>query len=277
MGEVFLARDTTLERQVALKFLPEELQQDAGARARFLREAKSAAALDHPYVCKLYEISGEGVEPGAESGDDRSFIAMEYVQGETLAERLRRGPLALDVALRLASEIAEALETAHGQGIVHRDLKPAKIMVTESDHVKVLDFGLAKRVESPHATGSELETEAQITGAGVMMGTPAYMSPEQMRAETVDRRSDIFSFGVVLYEMLTGTHPFAKDTSIDTDRTRTRSTGFSPAMRHGGNDGTGSTGSSLTLIRADSTDAPTRPHSSAVADLSTLTVVSDFR
>jgi len=214
MGEVFLARDTTLERQVALKFLPEALQQDAGARARFLREAKSAAALDHPFVCKIYEIGEEST--GSEGGDGRSFIAMEYVQGETLAERLRGGPLGLDVALRLASEIAEALETAHGQGIVHRDLKPANIMVTESDHVKVLDFGLAKRVESPQATGSELETEAQITGAGVMMGTPAYMSPEQMRAETVDRRSDIFSFGVVLYEMLTGAHPFTKGTAIDT-------------------------------------------------------------
>ena len=207
MGEVFLARDTTLERRVALKFLPEQLQKDETSRKRFLLEAKSAAALDHPYICKIYEIGDL---------DGRSFIAMEYVEGETLARRLQKGAMPTGEAVRLATEIVEALETAHAAGIVHRDLKPANIMITESEHVKVMDFGLAKRIEAPSENETRAETAARLTGTGVMMGTPAYMSPEQMRAAPVDRRSDTFSLGVVLYEMLTGVHPFSKNTAIDT-------------------------------------------------------------
>ncbi len=206
MGEVFLARDQTLDRRVALKFLPENLQQDETAKKRFLREAKSAAALDHPYICKIYE-TGEA--------EGRPFIAMEYVRGETLEHRLAREALPLAEAGRIASEIAEALETAHQSNIVHRDLKPSNIMLTEGGHVKVLDFGLAKRVASSEGTGSQFETASRLTAEGTTLGTVAYMSPEQLRAEAVDARSDIFSFGVVLYEMLAGAHPFAKATSMD--------------------------------------------------------------
>jgi len=207
MGEVFLARDTTLERRVALKFLPEQLQEDETARQRFLLEAKSAAALDHPYICKIYEIGDL---------DGRSFIAMEYVEGETLKRRLQNGAMPTDEAVRLATEIVEALETAHAAGIVHRDLKPDNIMITESEHVKVMDFGIARRMEAPEGKETRSETAARLTGTGVLIGTPAYMSPEQMRAEQVDQRSDTFSLGVVLYEMLTGVHPFSKNTAIDT-------------------------------------------------------------
>ncbi len=172
-----------------------------------MREAKSAAALDHPYICKIYEI-GEA--------EGRPFIAMEYVRGETLERRLAREALPIAEAERIASEIAEALETAHQEGIVHRDLKPSNIMLTEDGHVKVMDFGLAKRVASPEATDSEFETASRLTGEGMTLGTVAYMSPEQLRAQVVDPRSDIFSFGIVLYEMVTGTHPFTKATSMDT-------------------------------------------------------------
>ena len=204
MGSVYKAEDLTLKRTVALKFLSENLQHDEPAKKRFLREAKSAAALDHPYICKIYEI-GEA--------EGRPFIAMEYVRGETLERRLAREDMPLAEAVRIASEIAEALETAHQEGIVHRDLKPSNIMLTEDGHVKVMDFGLAKRVTS---TESEFETESRLTGEGATLGTVAYMSPEQLRAQVVDPRSDIFSFGIVLYEMLAGTHPFSKDTSMDT-------------------------------------------------------------
>ncbi len=210
MGTVFLAQDRTLDRPVALKFLADELQQDTTARRRFLREAKAAAALDHPYICKIYE-AGEA--------DGRSFIAMEYVRGETLAERLAGEPLPLSDALQIATEVAEALETAHGEGLVHRDLKPSNIMLTAGGHVKVLDFGLAKRVapvEGVEGAGADSPTASELTEAGTVRGTVAYMSPEQVRGQTVDGRSDIFAFGVVLYELLTGVHPFAKDTTLET-------------------------------------------------------------
>jgi len=199
MGEVFLAQDTTLDRKVALKFLPEELQQDPTAGKRFLREAKSAAALDHPYICKVYEV-------GEEEG--KSFIALEYIQGTTLQEKLIGGPLPVKNALETAGEIAEALEAAHKQRIVHRDLKSSNIMLTPEGHVKVMDFGLAKRLGPAEGMGSQV-TEG-LTQTGMTLGTLAYMSPEQLRGEDVDTRSDIFSFGVVLYEMLTGVHPFKK-------------------------------------------------------------------
>ena len=208
MGQVFLAQDRSLDRRVALKLLTAKLEGDETAKKRFLREAKSAAALDHPYICKIYEI-GEA--------EGKSFIAMEYVGGETLQARLVRGTLPLAEARRAGSEIAEALEAAHQEGIVHRDLKPSNIMLTPGGHVKVLDFGLAKRVTDPGADDdSQLETESQLTGEGMTLGTLAYMSPEQLRNQTVDARSDIFSFGIVLYEMAAGAHPFTKATSMDT-------------------------------------------------------------
>ncbi len=149
MGEVYLAQDTTLDRKVALKFLPEEMQQDATARKRFLREAKSAAALDHPYICKIYEIGEE---------KEQFFIAMEYIQGATLREKLEENPLPVRKALETAREIAEALETAHKQKIVHRDLKPSNIMLTPEGHVKVMDFGLAKELTSLEGQEDEITT-----------------------------------------------------------------------------------------------------------------------
>ncbi len=207
MGEVFLARDQTLDRRVALKLLTEELEKDETAKKRFLREAKSAAALDHPYICKIYEI-GEV--------DGKSFIAMEYIGGETLADRLKREALPLADAHRIASEIAEALDTAHREHIVHRDLKPPNIMLTVGGHVKVLDSGLAKRVATPASVDSQFETASRLTGEGMTLGTLAYMSPEQLRGYPVDARSDVFSFGILLYEMLCGEHPFSKSASMDT-------------------------------------------------------------
>ena len=205
MGEVYLAQGTTLDRKVALKFLPEELEQDPTARKRFLREAKSAAALDHPYICHIHEV-GEV--------EGKSFISMEYVQGITLRERLTEGPLAVRKALETATEIADALEAAHKQKIVHRDLKPSNIMLTPQGHVKVMDFGLAKQVTP--IEGQEQEITTALTKQGSTLGTVPYMSPEQVRGQEVDTRSDIFSFGVVLYEMLTGVNPFKGDTSVDT-------------------------------------------------------------
>ena len=205
MGEVYLAQDGKLDRKVALKFLPEELQQDSTARKRFLREAKSAAALDHPFICHIHEV-GEA--------EEKSFISMEYVQGETLKEKLVEGPLPLKNALQTAVEVAEALEAAHKNDIVHRDLKPSNIMLTSDGHVKVMDFGLAKRVTP--AEGEEQEITTALTKQGSTLGTVPYMSPEQVRGQEVDTRSDIFSFGVVLYEMLAGVNPFSKSGHMET-------------------------------------------------------------
>ncbi len=164
MGEVYLAQDTTLDRKVALKFLPEELQQDSTAKKRFLREAKSAAALDHPYICHIHEV-GEV--------EGKSFIAMEYVQGMMLQEKLAKGPFPVRKAVGTAAEIAEALEAAHKQNIVHRDLKPSNIMLTPQGHVKVMDFGLAKRVTP--AEGEEQEITTALTKQGSTLGTVPYM------------------------------------------------------------------------------------------------------
>ena len=207
MGEVYLAHDTNLDRKVALKFLPDAMEQDPVATKRLLREAKSAAALDHPYICKVYEI----VE-----SEGKTFIAMEHVEGETLAERLESGSLETKQALKVAEEISEALDCAHKGQIIHRDLKPSNVMLSSDGHTKVLDFGLAKRgLSEPHDTSRETTVTA-LTRQGVTMGTLPYMSPEQVRGESVDARSDIFSFGIVLYEMLTGVQPFRKGDPMDT-------------------------------------------------------------
>ncbi len=204
MGEVYLARDATLDRKVALKFLPDFLQQDDTARRRFVQEAKLAAALDHPFLCKVYEIGEE---------DETVFISLEYVEGQTLREKLAEGPLTLREAWQIAAEIAEALAEAHQRGIVHRDLKPANIMLTPDGHVKVMDFGLAKQLIHPE--GQE-QSQTGMTKTGTTVGTLPYMSPEQVRGQKVDTRSDLFSLGVILYEMLTGEHPFRRSLSADT-------------------------------------------------------------
>ena len=202
MGEVFLADDTQLGRKVAIKFLSELLESDERARERLRREARSAAALDHPYICKIHEIA---------EIDGRTGIVMEHVSGETLHARLQRSPLSPKEALHIAGEVAEALEEAHRHRVVHRDLKPANVMVTEQGHVKVMDFGLAKQVPAPSSEFAQ--TEAPLTEAGTRVGTPGYMSPEQLVGTEVDERSDIFSFGIVFYELLAGVHPFTRSSA----------------------------------------------------------------
>ncbi|RPI23322.1 MAG: serine/threonine-protein kinase [Acidobacteria bacterium] len=205
MGRVYQAKDVRLGRFVALKFLPEELERDPHIRARFLQEARMAAALDHPFICKIYEIGEHGY---------RKFIAMEYVEGETLSDKLGRDRPSLGEIIRLAIEIADALEKAH-KSLIHRDLKPQNIMLTSEGHTKLMDFGLARRLlPSPDDTGESWLT-ASAPG-NLLIGTLAYMSPEQFHGEAVDHRSDIFSFGIILYEMLSGTHPFRRATKLET-------------------------------------------------------------
>ena len=209
MGEVYRARDPRLDRQVAIKLLPTALAADSHARERLRREAMAVAALDHPYICKLFEIGEDG---------DALFLVMEYVAGTTLHQQMLEGRMLLPDALRLAGEIAEALQEAHARGFLHRDLKPANIMLTQQGHVKVMDFGLAKRVEdlpSPDAATRAIG-EPQLTAKGVIVGTPDYMSPEQLKGLTLDVRSDLFSFGVILAEMTGGLHPFRRQSTIET-------------------------------------------------------------
>jgi len=233
MGEVWLAHDSVLDRQVAIKFLPENIQADEAARGRFIREAKAAAALDHPFICKIYETGESG---------GQTFIVMEYVEGCSLRDRMGETALSTTEALQVAQEIADALEVAHAKGIIHRDLKPANIMCTPQGHAKVMDFGIAKRIvpgtpaiSSPSQLAGPIPdfdigrqdpaalkmiqatlTQAGATVEGMIMGTIDYMSPEQARGVPVDGRSDIFSLGVILYEMLSGKHPFSKTTPIET-------------------------------------------------------------
>jgi len=207
MGEVYRANDARLRREVAIKVLPDHLAHDSQARARFEREARAVAALNHSHICALYDV-----------GPD--YLVMELVEGPTLAERIARGSIPVDESLGIALQIAEALEAAHEKGVVHRDLKPGNIKVTPDGTVKVLDFGLAKMPEPSSAEGtprhSPTVTLEQVTRAGIVLGTAAYMSPEQARGASVDKRADIWAFGCVLYEMLTGKRAFVGETVSDT-------------------------------------------------------------
>ncbi len=208
MGEVFRARDSKLNRDVALKVLPSEFQLDPDRLARFTREAQVLAALNHPHIGAIY---------GLEESNGRQALVLELVEGVTLANRIELGPLPLVEALTIARQIAEALTAAHDQGIIHRDLKPANIKVTPAKAVKVLDFGLAKTAGGdPGPTdASQSPTSADKTRIGVVLGTAAYMSPEQARGQDVDSRTDIWAYGCVLFEMLTGRKAFAADATSD--------------------------------------------------------------
>src|SRR5215470_6697108 len=210
MGEVYRARDGKLGRDVAIKVLPAAFAADPERLARFRREAQVLASLAHPNVAHIY---------GVEEAGGVDALVLELVEGETLAERIARGALPVDEALDFARQVADALEAAHEKGIVHRDLKPANVKITPQGKVKVLDFGLAKAVagdpSSPDATQSPTITAA-ATQAGVVIGTAAYMSPEQARGRAVDKRSDIWAFGAVVYEMLTGRKAFEGETVSDT-------------------------------------------------------------
>jgi TolB-like protein/Tfp pilus assembly protein PilF len=208
MGEVYRARDTTLDRDVAIKVLPESAAGDPHSRERLRLEAMAAASLDHPYICKILEFG--------EHGHTR-FLVMEYVAGDTLHHRLQAGRMPLAEALRVAAEMADALEVAHARGLVHRDLKPANVMLTPQGHVKIMDFGLARRAADSVSTDAvTLEGRPPLTMPGSVLGTPGYMSPEQAKGQPLDTRSDQFAFGVILAEVIGGSHPFRRPSAAET-------------------------------------------------------------
>ena len=210
MGDVYQATDSKLGRSVAIKFLPEAFSHDSERVARFEREARVLASLNHSNIAAIH---------GLEESGERKFLVMELVDGETLAERIKRGPIPVEESLQIAMQICEALEAAHEKGIIHRDLKPGNVKITPDGKVKVLDFGLAKAFENEPANAALSNSPTLSMGAthaGMIMGTAAYMSPEQARGKTIDRPADIWSFGCVLYEMTTGRKPFTGEDVMHT-------------------------------------------------------------
>src|SRR3984957_7251777 len=218
MGVVYEAEDLTLGRKVALKFLPPQLSRDRTALDRFMLEARTASALNHPNICTIYAVEN-AVSEGNAGGEPQSFIAMELLEGQSLDQKLLSGPMPVDRLLEIAIQLADALDAAHAKGIIHRDIKPANIFLTQRAVVKVLDFGLAKLMrpepgmETIGGATQDSPNPAHLTGPGATVGTISYMSPEQARGEDLDTRTDLFSLGTVIYQMATGKMPFTGMTS----------------------------------------------------------------